>query len=1218
MELKSLKIFGFKSFPDETKFEFEPGITAIVGPNGCGKSNVVDAIRWTLGEQSVHSLRAGQTEQLIFNGSQTRKPLGMAEVSLTFSNPSHYTPPSLGGSDGAILTFSEITVTRRIFRSGESEYFINKAPCRLKDILEVFMDTGLGVNAYSVISQDQVDMILNAKPEERRYIFEEAAGITKYSKRKNEALRKLELTKQNLLRIQDIIAELERQSNALKRQVFKAKRYKGVKEELQNLQVTDSFYQYKTFQEGKNRIDAAIKNFDKEKTNIDVVFKKEEKNFKNLQDELAKIETELEEKREEQLRLLSEIERGNSTIIINEERIKNLSSKLEEENAAKIKLNEELAAVSQQIETYLKTMESARKDEEALSVEAEEFFKKISEISDAEKTNEKELEEKNSQLIEFLSEQARLKNALENSKVNIHNLEVRLKKLAEEKDGMSVRKLSLENELNTKNQELGNSKKEAAEIESRIKSFEKNLVKIEEVLKGIEDNIIAVKSVLHMKKSHLSALTEMYSKDEGLQDSVKFIMESEENSNIHGLIFNILEVSEEFQKAIEVALRDNVQGLIVKDNNAVSKLIGLLKEKERGRATFFPAENIHPHTKNNKDFGVGVKYEFAIDKIKFPQEFAGIFNYLLDKVVIAKDWEEAMKLYYSLSEDYKIVTRDGDLLHPGGFIQGGSRNQMHALLGRKERISKMGEEVNSLEEKLRTVEQKKTEELGKIQKIEQELKEKRKGSANKNEKGANLEKEIGSISEKLSELQKRDKFIADEQKNIEQEKKQAQDKLKETQEQLESAQIKIGEYNSAIGSIKKSFESLSEEEKKIKDISEEKRIKLFALRQSRKNAEDAFKNLGDKKKTLLEGIPNISAEAEEVNKRIELLKKEIEESGARLIEQKQQIESLKQRLEELKDKRAVIGEQCKDKEKFIREKGAELENRRNALQALEIEKTKIETEIKDLKENIFSNHAVSLEDFTPPETETVQEHIRERIEDLKEKLTGMGNVNLAAIEEEEELTERYNFYLTQQKDLLDSEQSLQDTITQINSTARSLFRDTLEKVRKEFRDVFINLFQGGEADLKLVGSQDVLEAGIDIIVSPPGKKLASVSLMSGGERALTSIALLFALFKVRPSPFCILDEIDAPLDETNIGRFTNFLKDLATNTQFIIISHNKKTLSISEILYGVTMEDPGVSKVVSVKFTSSQKDSKDANKPATPDETGSTEISDKTVAQTAK
>jgi len=1210
MELKSLKIFGFKSFPNETKFEFEPGVTAIVGPNGCGKSNIVDAIRWTLGEQSVHSLRAGQTEQLIFNGSQTRKPLGMAEVSLTFSNPSHYAPPSLSGSDGVELTFSEITITRRVFRSGESEYFINKVPCRLKDILEIFMDTGLGVNAYSVISQDQVDMILNCKPQERRYIFEEAAAITKYTKRKDEAMRKLELTKQNLLRIQDIIAELERQSNALKRQVFKAKRYQSTKEQLQNLQLTDAYYQYETFREEKNKIDSSIENFSKEKTGIDVVFRKEEKNFKDMQDALTKIETELEEKREEQLRLLSEIERGNSTIIVNEERIKNLTAKLEEENTGKIKLDEEFEDISRQIEAHTKTLEDAQKEEEELAKQTQEVFQKISELSDTKKTNRQQLEEKNSQFIEFLSEESRLKNALGNSRTNIHNLKVQLKKLSGEKEGMSSRKISLQDELDSKKHELKKRQKEAEEVEAGVKLLEKDADKIEEALKKLEDEIAILKSSLHTKKTHLEALKEIHSKEEGVEASVKFIMESEEKIHAQGLIFDKLQVPEEFQKAVEVALMDNIHGLIVKDHKTASRLIKFLKEKERGRATFLPVGDIK-REENKRDS----KYKFAVDKVKFPQEFSGVFNYLLDKVIIADSWDEAMRLYYSLPRDYKIVTRDGDLLHPNGFIQGGSRNQMRALLGRKERIDNMEKEVSSFEEKLDIAERKKAEESQKLQKIQQDLQGKKKVLSAQNESIADLEKESGSVAEKSNELAKRNKFLFDEQKNLQEEIQKAEEEHKNLEEELAQMNAKMSEHGSQISAIKKTFRSLDKEEEKINEISEKRRIELFSFKQLLQNMEAALKGLKDKKEALLESVPRLDADIKETNKKIELLKKEKEESGAKLIEQKQRIEFLKKNLDELKDKRAVIGEQSKDKENLIRAKGSELEDRRNSLQSLEIEKTKIETEIKDLKENIFSNYAVSLDDFTPQETQTVPEHMKERIEDLKGKLAGIGNVNLAAIEEEEELNERYNFYLTQQKDLLDSEQSLQNTISQINSTARAMFRDTLEKVKKEFRDVFINLFHGGEADLKLVGSQDILEAGIDIVVSPPGKKLSSISLLSGGERALTSIALLFALFKVKPSPFCILDEIDAPLDETNIGRFTNFLKDLAAKTQFIIVSHNKRTLSISEILYGITMEEPGVSKVVSVKFTSNEKQ---------PDKTESTvhtavaDSSAKSVSQAAE
>ena len=1184
MELKSLKIFGFKSFPDETKIEFEPGITAIVGPNGCGKSNIVEAIRWALGEQSMHSLRADNNEQLIFNGSQTRKPLGVAEVSLTFSNTDDYSLPSVGGSDGTPLTFSEITVTRRIFRSGESEYFINRVPCRLKDITEIFMDTGLGVNAYSIISQEQVDMVLNAKPEERRFIFEEAAGITKYSKRKNESLRKLELTSQNLLRIQDIISELERQSNSLKRQAYKARKYQQLREELKNMQVLDAFYHYKQIKEEKAKVDGGIENFGKEKTDIYSVFKKEEDSFRELHDQLAKLEVELEQKREEQLRLAAEIERCNSTIAVNEERIKNLTSKLEDGNVEKTKLDSELALISEQIETHTKTIESAKEEKEELTKSLEEISKTLKGIFDKAKENAQKLEEKNSELIEYLSEQARVKNSLENSKHNLHNLEIRFKKLTDEKEEIDQQKVSLEQELTSKNEELAQNKDVVEKTSAKIKTLEKTVAKVEGGMSATEDEIIVLKSELHTKKLHLSTLKDIHSKDEGIHRAVKFIMESDESaSDMHGLISNVLEVPEGLQKAVEVALRDNIQGLIVKDHNSVSKFIELLKEREEGRATFLPVENIQPRPK--KDFDAGVNYEFAIDKVKFPKQFTSIFSYLLDKVVIARDWDEAMKLYSSLSEEYRIVTLDGELLHPKGFIQGGSGNQMHALLGRKERIDKMDREVIDIDGRLKNMEQKKTDEFSRVREIEEELRQNRGEVKVRNERSSQLEKEIGSVTEKIEEFKRRDKFLADENKNLESEKEILVQKSKDYKKELKKIQEKIDKYNLAIDSVKKTSEELNEEEKETNELLESKRINLFSLKQSSKNAEEALETLTEKKKMLLETIPDVDVEKEEARARMQSLKKELKESKAKLEENQEKIESLKENLEKLKEKRLLLNEQSREKEKFIRDRESELENRKDSLQSLEVERVRLETEMKDLKENIHSNHGVSLDEFTPPETETTEENLRGRVEDLKDKLDRMGNINLAAIEEEEELNERYNFYLTQQKDLLDSQQSLRDTINKINSTARSLFRDTLENVRKEFRDVFINLFQGGEADLRLVGSQDVLESGIDIVVSPPGKKLSTISLLSGGEKALTSIALLFSLFKVKPSPFCVLDEIDASLDESNIGRFTNFLKDLVKDTQFIIVSHNKRTLSISEILYGITMEDPGVSKMVSVKFT---------------------------------
>ncbi len=725
-----MKIFGFKSFPDEINFELEPGITAIVGPNGCGKSNIVEAIRWTLGEQNIHSLRAGHTEQLIFNGSQSRQPLGMAEVSLTFSNP-----------NDSKLTFSEITVTRKLFRSGESEYFINKVPCRLKDIAEVFMDTGLGVNAYSMMSQEQVDMIFSAKPEERRYIFEEAAGITKYSNRKNEALRKLELTKQNLLRIQDIISELERQSNSLKRQAYKAKRYQQLKEELKNLQIIGAFYQYKKFKEEKHKVDTRMESMGKDKEGIVGFFKEEEESFKNLQDELTKLEVDLEEKREEQLQLSGELERGNSTIAVNEERINNFSLNLEKERGEKSGLEEELIFVSQQLKNHAETNQKTTEEQEELETSILENSKKLPEILSRGKQNEQDIEEKNSQLIEYLSGKAHLKNTLQNTRINIHNLEVKLKKSVKEKEEIAEQKLSLEKELNLKKGEILKDKTSIGKIEAKINSLEKSLGKFEETIASTNESIIVLKAELQMKKSHLATLKEMHSKDEGLQDSVKFIMESEGKSHIHGLVFNVLEVPEEFHKAIEVVLRDNVHGLIVKDDKAVFNLIGLLKEKERGRATFLPLEIIRS-IRRRKAKGAS-QYEFAIDKVKFPQQFAGIFTYLLDKVVIARDWDEAMKLYSSLPEEFRIVTRDGELLHPKGFIQGGSRQNVQVLIGRKERIDKMEKELNALQSRLQEMEQKKTAELSQINKIEQELKEKRDELANRNEGNSALEKEIG-------------------------------------------------------------------------------------------------------------------------------------------------------------------------------------------------------------------------------------------------------------------------------------------------------------------------------------------------------------------------------------------------------------------------------------------------------------------------------------------
>lgn len=1177
MELEKLKVLGFKSFPSETEFKLESGITAIVGPNGCGKSNVVEAIRWALGEQNTHSLRAGSSEQLIFGGSETRQPLGMAEVSLTFANPNSSLSFLKDGKSKS-LSFSEITVTRKLFRSGESEYFINKVPCRLKDIVDIFMDTGLGVNAYSIMTQAQVDMILNAKPEERREIFEEAAGITKYSKRKNEALRKLELTKQNLLRVQDIISELERQSNSLKRQVSKAKRYKKLDEELEKLKVLDSFYKYKKLQDRKGEIAEKISSAGKEEVKFAENFEKEEQLLKEMHAQLSKLEEEIEERREEQIQLSAGMERNNSVLTVNEERIKDLNKRIEEGKARRSKLKEELESVSEEIEEHSKKAGINIEEEKELKSAIEEYSGKVTEVLEKAKKIEKEIEEKNSRLIDYMSEKARLKNVLENSRISIHNLEVKLRKLADEGKENSSESIKLKEDIEVKKQKLSESRTSIEKSEKEIKSLEKSLSGLQSAVDEIERRTVSFRADMQMTESRLSALKEMQARDEGIQDSVKFIMDSESASDIQGLIFHVLEAPDKLQKAVDAALMDSVQGLIVKDESVASRLIDLLRNKERGRATFLPINNIKAGRHKR-----GLGYELIIDKIKFPKQFAGVFSYLLKNVVVAKNWKEAMKLYSSLPESFRIVTYNGELLHPGGLIHGGSKKGMHVLIGRKQRISKLEKQLNKLQEQINEAEQDKKLRIAEIEKLQKKLTDKRENLAGEKEKIFELEKNVASATEKIGELQKRAKFLTDEQRSLTEEEGLNEKSNKDYTEKLKEIEENIEKHNTVVKSIKEAHEALKGEEKNITTFLEDKKIKLNNLKQTSNVAREKLDVLEDKKQALLKEDADSDRELKESTERVNALQKELEESGENLTEQKQRIEVLKEDLKTAKDNRALLNEKLREKERVIRDKETEMGHKKDSLNSLKIEDARLETEIKDLKENVFSAHKVSLESFSPSEEE-IDADTREKINELEEKLDRMGNVNLAAIEEEEELNERYNFYLDQQQDLLDSEQSLQETISKINSTARSLFRETINNVRKEFKKVFGTLFQGGEADIRLVGSKDVLESGVDIVISPPGKKLSSISLLSGGERALAAIALLFSLFKVKPSPFCILDEVDAALDEQNIERFTRFLRGLSDSTQFIIISHNKRTLSTSEVLYGVTMEEPGVSRLVSVKI----------------------------------
>jgi len=1186
MEFNKLSIRGFKSFPEQTKFKFEPGVTAIVGPNGCGKSNVSEAIRWVLGEQNVYNLRGRKTEDLIFNGSENRKPLGMAEVSLSITHTPDSNQLSPRSSNKITnLPFSEVVVTRRIFRSGESEYFINKIPCRLRDINELFMDTGMGVNTYSMIAQDQVERILISKPEERRSILEEAAGIMKYNTRKNEAIRKLELVKENLVRVGDIISELSRQMDFLKRQAAKAKRYQKYNERLKELEIDRNYHLYWQSKEKREERDGKINELENFGKNLVKQIENGKNELEKLKKELEELEEILEKQREEELHSSTEIEKSNSNILLGEERRKNLQAK-------KLQLEKRKGELGQ---THSSSSQKERRLREQLAEaenclrESEEHLKQnqgeITHLREEEKKYNQQIEKQNSSLFQAVGERSNHKNSLERVRIKLHNVGVDIRKLEKENSDLEKEQKDLEERLNSKLSQEEERKKEREILAEEAGKVKRKVEKLNQEVNSLEEKNNLLAKEYQERSLHLETIKEMEERREGYNRATKYLLKEEE-SNIYGLITDILQVPANLRKAVEVALRENLQSIVVQNEEIALQLVKTLRQKGLGRATFLAFDNLKlKKIKSNRPSNL------LIDKLKFPAQYHNIFTYLLGKVVIAKDLEEARKLSSSLSsgKGWIVATLSGELLSPEGVLYGGSWKEREVLTGRKDRVSYLQEKVSLLEKKLEKIGSLRRKNLRSLQKLEKQSEQKETELGEKIRETEELKQSNLRDLGRKDELIRRKETIAQERERLQAEKKDAEKEVKQTEVQLVQVEEKIKQHQSAVESFKSSLASLSEEREKLNREGTEDRTKTTSLKESLTRYSGNLSEI-EKEYQRNEGERiSIQEELSETKNGIEKLGKEILEEKGKLKEFQSKRTASRENLEEHREKRRKLDQVIKEEEKTIIIKDQELGKKKDELQTLKIEEATLTTQLNNLKETVYHSYEVDLERLTQEDRKTSGtggegNNLESEIEDLQNKIRNIGNVNLAAIEEEEELSERYNFYAEQQKDLLESENSLQKSIREINHTTRELLKTTFQQVRVAFNQVFQDLFRGGEGDLSLIDSSDILEAGLDIVVRPPGKKTQSINLLSGGEKALTAIALLFALFKVKPSPFCVLDEVDAPLDEPNIERFTTYLRSLVKDTQFVIISHNKKTLSIADVLYGVTMGEPGVSKLISVKF----------------------------------
>ena len=1170
MYLKKLELQGFKSFADKTVLEFMPGITTVIGPNGSGKSNISDAIRWVLGEQSMKSLRGSKTEDVIFAGTQNRKSLGFAEVSLVLDNSDQKLP----------IEYTEVTITRKLYRSGESGYYINKTPCRLKDVLELFMDTGIGKDGYSIIGQGKIDEILSNKSEERRHIFEEAAGIVKYRVRKAESEKKLEQTKLNLLRINDIISEIEANIEPTKLQAEKAKEFLRLRDELKSIEIGLFIHNINDY---KKKIEEVVYNQDVFNTQL----VRENERLSNIQELKEKLRASLDnitEQIEKMQNLGFENEKKKeqikADININLEKISNNNGNAERLDKEIIENDERLKVLEEEINQKNDKKTDLTENKEKFVKELEEKEAELKKLTDKMSEKELDMETKKKKVEDNTDEKYEISNAISTLKANVENSNSR-KKVVEEEIDVNI------SELDASRMQKSEISQKFAEIEAKREKIKGSLNEIDEKrresdakLKEYDLKINQCESEIRMKDSRMKFLIETEKEKEGYIRSVKAILQDCEKDlslkkGVHGVIANLISVPKEYETAIEMCLGTSMQNIVTDTEEDAKKLVEHLRRFNLGRASFLPITSVKGKKleKIKSERGViGV----ASDLVGFDRKYEQIVLSLLGRTLIVDTMDNAIAIARKNSYGFRIVTLQGDVLNPSGAISGGSVSTKTVnILGRSREIEELEKKVEKLKKDKAEYEGSIEDLLEEIAGLENELKDIEIVYA--------IEKQrVLSIEEAVSKVEKRLEKLRDEKKSIEEQleiNKQTQSDLNEKiagideENQKLSAEIEefannnketqtiVDDLNFDITNLKISVSSFDESEASINEIVERINNDIENLKKSSENKKEQKVKLVEENKRLEELNIKLTEDAEN-------LVKEVSNSGTKV--------------EELKNDRIVKNQKLEEAEESFTEQMEKIDDLKEQVNKADIKKSKYEVELEQIISKMWEEYEITPNDpgeYEEPKNVTeVQKQVNKLRSDMKE----LGSVNIDSIEEYRKLKERYDFMNEQRLDLETTMAKLRNVITDMTAVMKKQFEERFKVINKNFSEVFVELFGGGKAELKLTDEDNILESGIEIEVQPPGKKLQNMMLLSGGERAFTAIALLFAILKINPAPFCVLDEIEAALDDVNVYRFAEYLKKFAKESQFLVITHRKGTMEAANTVYGITMQENGISKLLSL------------------------------------
>ena len=1183
MYLKNIEVYGFKSFAQKINFEFHNGITGIVGPNGSGKSNVGDAVRWVLGEQSAKQLRGGNMQDVIFSGTENRKPLSFASVSITLDNSDHKLP----------VDYNEVTVARRLYRSGESEYLINGSGCRLKDIQEMFYDTGIGKEGYSIIGQGQIDKILSGKPEERRELFDEAAGIVKFKRRKITTLKKLDEERQNLVRVTDILSELTKQLGPLERQSETARIYLAKRDELKELDINLFLLDHQRTGELLNELETKLSQAQQELDEAQSAYEQTKAEYERLEQELEELNTKLDALKEEQqenallkqqyegqVKVLEEqISSGRQNSEHFRSRLTVLKDDLQKRSEEKEKLTEERAALYNRLK---ETRDNLKKETESL----ENIVSNVDECTQA-------VEDGKNEIIEILNSRATTKGKAQRFDAMMEQLDIR-------KAEVSQRILRLKSEEAILESDREKAQKQYDTVTNVIQSTNAECVRLDEEIHQIQEKLKKQNSQMeigqtayHREASRLESLRNITERYDGYGNSIRRVMEQKSREpGIRGVVADIIHVQKDYEVAIETALGGSIQNIVTDNEQTAKRMISFLKKNRYGRATFLPLSNISGRGGlAQKDVlrepgVVGT----ANTLVEADAEYSELVMYLLGRVLVVDNIDHAIAIGKKYRHSLRMVTIEGESLSPGGSMTGGAFKNNSNLLGRRREIEELERSVGILKKELEETQRAIGENRSRRNVLRDTIADFQQQLQQKYVEQNTAKMNLAQIQEKEDEIQSSYRRIEREQEELRQQAGEIRQDHSSIARELEDSQKDEKELEVFIETKQKELEEWKAEETEKNHVLEKIRLEESSLEQQNHFLQENISRLENEieayHRESEEITENLSRSAEEIHKKedgIEELKKAVTECTGK----EEVLDARRIEWQEEKEKRSTSHKSFFEKRDHLSEKTSLLDKEcfRLRSQAEKIEEQR-ESQISYMWEEyeITPNNALQYRKEELTDRQTIKKDVLR----IKDEIRKLGSVNVNAIEDYKNLLERHTFLSAQYEDIVKAEETLEGIIQELDEGMRKQFTEKFRDIQREFDKAFKELFGGGKGTLELAEDEDILEAGIRIISQPPGKKLQNMMQLSGGEKALTAIALLFAIQNLKPSPFCLLDEIEAALDDSNVGRFASYLQKLTKNTQFIIITHRRGTMNAADRLYGITMQEKGVSTLVSVDLVENQ------------------------------